>query len=119
MHKQVWLATYCLFFHQVGVLLNGNLISSSTNTYAYRSMLEVLLGYDKGAKASYLTMGIESYDTATKIGLVVVDDANGGLKARTHYIKERKLVEVSGLLQYDLVNSNYFLLNGLLLCTDD
>ena len=33
-------------FRQVDVLLNGNLISSSTNTYAYRDMLQVFLGYD-------------------------------------------------------------------------
>ena len=29
-------------FKQVDALLNGNLISSSTNTYAYRAMLQVL-----------------------------------------------------------------------------
>ena len=33
-------------FQQVDVLLNGNLISSSTNTCTYRAMLEVLLGYN-------------------------------------------------------------------------
>lgn len=43
-------------FRQVDVFLNGKLISNSTNAYAYRSMLEVLLGYDQGAKKSYLTM---------------------------------------------------------------
>ena len=37
-------------FQQVDVLLNGNLISSFTNVYAYRAMLEVLLGYHQGAK---------------------------------------------------------------------
>ena len=43
-------------FQQVDVLLNGNLISSSMNTYAYRAMLEVLIGHDHGAKSSYLTI---------------------------------------------------------------
>ena len=33
-------------FQQMNVLLNGNLITSSTNTYAYRATLEVLLGQD-------------------------------------------------------------------------
>ena len=37
--------------------------------------------------------------------LVEVDGGNGGLKARAHYIKERKLVEVSGPLHCDLVNA--------------
>ena len=48
------IASLCL---QVDVLLNGNLICSSTNTYAYRAMLEVILEYNQGAKISYLTMG--------------------------------------------------------------
>ena len=36
-----------------------------------------------------------------------------GLKARTKYIKERKMVQVSGLLHCDLVTSDRLLLNGL------
>ena len=43
-------------------------------------------------------MGLYSKDTATKMDLVAVDGANGGLKARTQYIKESKMVEVPGLL---------------------
>ena len=85
-------------FHQVDVLLNGNLISSSENTYACRAMLEDLLGYDQGAKNSYLTMELYRKQTATKIDLMAVDGTNGGLKLRTQYIKESKLVEVSRLL---------------------
>ena len=50
-------------FQQVELLLlTGNLISSSTNIYAYRAMLEVLLGYDHGAKIWYLTMALHSKD---------------------------------------------------------
>ena len=104
-------------FQQVDVLLNGNLISSSTNTYAYRAMLEVLLGYDQGAKISYFTMGLYSKNTATKTDLLAVDGANGGLKARTQYMKERKIVEVSGLLHCSLSNLNSLLLNDLPLKT--
>ena len=66
-------------FQQVDVLLNGKLISSSTNTYAYRAMLEVLLGYDQGAKNSYLIMGLYSENTASKMDLLTVDDGNDGL----------------------------------------
>ena len=36
-----------------------------------------------------------------------------GLKARAKYIKERKMVQVSGLLHCDLVTSDRLLLNGL------
>ena len=66
-------------------------------------MLEFLLGYDHGAKNSYLTMGLYSKDTASKMDLLTVDDGNDGLKARAQYIKESKTVEVSGLLHWDLV----------------
>ena len=104
-------------FQKVDVLLNGNLISSSTNTYAYRAMLEVLLGYDQRAKISYFTMGLYSKNTATKTDLLAVDSVNGGLKARTQYIKERKIVEVSGLLHCSLSNLNSLLLNDLPLKT--
>jgi len=42
-------------FSQVDVSLNGTLISSSTNTYPYRSMLETLLSYGEDAKKSQLS----------------------------------------------------------------
>ena len=70
-------------FQQVDVLLSGNLISFYTNTYTYRTMLEVLLGYDHGSKNSYLTMGLCSKDRASKIDLLTEDDSNDGLKGRT------------------------------------
>ena len=39
-------------FNQVDVSLSGKLISSATNTYAHRSILEVLLNCDKEATKS-------------------------------------------------------------------
>ena len=47
-----------------------------------------------------------------KVDLVAVDCANGGLKVKSQYIKESKLV-VSGLLYCGLVNLDQLLLNGL------
>ena len=76
-------------------------------------MLEVLLGYDHGAKSSYLTMGLYSKDTASKMDFVVVDGANSELKAKIQYIKESKIVEVPDLLHCNLVNLDCPLLNGL------
>ena len=63
-------------------------------------------------------MGLYSKDLLTKMDLVAVDGANGGLKARTQHIKKNKLVEVSGLLHCNLVNSDRLLLNGLPLKSD-
>ena len=42
-----------------------------------------------------------------------MDGTNSWLKARTQYIKEKKIVKVSGLLQWNLDNSDRRLLNGL------
>ena len=100
-------------FQQVDVLLKGNLITNSTNTYAYRTMLEVLLGYDQGTKNSYLAMRLYCKDTATKMDLVAVDGANEGLKTRTQYIQETNLIKLSGLMHCDLVNLDRILLNSL------
>ena len=76
-------------------------------------MLEVLLVYDYGAKTSCLTLGLYGKGTVSKMDLMTLDDGNDGLKARTQYIKERELVEVSGLLHCDVVSLNCLLLNNL------
>ena len=51
-------------FYQVGVILGDKLISSATNTYAHRYILEVLLNYDKESAESQLGCGIFCKDTA-------------------------------------------------------
>ena len=51
-------------FNQVDVILGGKPISSATNTYAHRSILEVLLNYDKEAAESQLGCGLFCKDTA-------------------------------------------------------
>lgn len=47
-------------FQEVYVLLNSNLISSSTNTCTYRAMLKVLSGYNQGAKNSHLILWVST-----------------------------------------------------------
>ena len=80
----------------------GNLKGSSTNLYACRAMLDVLLAYDQEVKNSHLTLGLYSKVTAAKMNLTTVNGANSVLKARTQYIRESKLIEVSGLLYCNL-----------------
>ena len=55
-------------FNQVDVILDSKLISSATNTYAHRSILEVLLSYDKEAAESQLGCGLFCKHTAGKNG---------------------------------------------------
>ena len=60
-------------------------------------------------------MGLYSKDTASKMDsrMVAADGGGSGLKARTQYTKESKIVEVSGLLHCNLINLDHPLLNGL------
>ena len=68
--SKVGFANYAIasLFNQVDVILVGKLISSATNTYyahcGIRSILEVLLNYDKEAAESQLDCGLFSKDTA-------------------------------------------------------
>jgi hypothetical protein len=54
-------------FSQVDVLLNGTLITSSINTYAYRAYIETLLSYGTDAKSSQLTSALFYKDEAGKM----------------------------------------------------
>ena len=54
-------------FSQVDVTLNGTLITSSMNTYAYRAYLETLLSYGPAAKRSQLTASLFYKDEAGKL----------------------------------------------------
>ena len=49
------------------VILGGKLISSATNTYAHRSILEVLLNYDKETEELQLGCGLFCKDTAEQM----------------------------------------------------
>jgi len=52
-------------FSQVDVSLNGTLITSSTNTYPYRAMIETLLSYGENAKKSQLSSARSYKDVNT------------------------------------------------------
>jgi hypothetical protein len=54
-------------FSQVDVSLNGTLITSSMNTYAYRVYIETLLSYGVDAKTSQLTSALFYKDKAGKM----------------------------------------------------
>jgi hypothetical protein len=54
-------------FSPVDVSLNGTLITSSTNTYAYRAYIETLLSYGFEAKSSQLTSALFYKDEAGKM----------------------------------------------------
>lgn len=104
-------------FSQVDVSLNERLISSSTNTYAYRALLETLLNYGDEAKKSQLTMSLFYKDTPGKMDtvnpLAEDDDANLGLKARFAFTKSSNIVDMMGAIHSDVFFQEGLLLNGV------
>ena len=54
-------------FNEVDVILGRKMISSATNTYAHRSIPEVLLTYDKEAAESQLGCRLFCRDTAAQM----------------------------------------------------
>lgn len=116
---QVGPTNLCLhsLFSQVDVSLNERLISSSTNTYAYRAMLETLLNHGDEAKKSQLTMSLFYKDTPGKMDtvnpLAEDDKANLGLKARFAFTSSSNIVDMMGAIHSDVFFQERLLLNGV------
>ena len=103
-------------FNQVDVILGGKLISSATNTYAHRSILEVLLNNDKEAAESQLGCGLFCKDTAGQMEEMDISAdpvLNTGLGTRSEWTKTSKTVELQGRIHSDLFNQEKLILNGV------
>ena len=102
-------------FSQVDVALNDKLVSSSTNTYAYRAYLETLLNYGKEAKESQLTSVMWYKDTAGKMDerAVVAAGENKGLVKRASFTKSSKVVDMMGRIHSDIFFQEKLLMNGI------
>ena len=98
------------------VILGGELISSATNTYTHRSILEVLLNYDKEAAESQLCCGLFSIDTVGQMEEMDISTdpvLNTGLKTRRKWTKTSKIVELQGRIHSDVFNQEKLILNGV------
>ena len=103
-------------FNQVDVILGGKLISSATNTYAHRSILEVLLNYDKEAAESQIGCGLFCKDTAGQMEEMDISAdpvLNTGLKTRSEWTKTNKIFELQGRIHSDLSDQEKLILNGV------
>ena len=102
-------------FSQVDVALNDYLVSSSTNTYAYRAYLETLLNYGKEAKESQLTSVMWYKDTAGKMDkcAVVAAGENMGLVKRASFTQFSKVVDKMGRIHSDIFFQEKLLMNGI------
>ena len=104
-------------FTQVDVTLNDRLITPSTSTYAYESLIQTLVTYGSDAKKSQLTSALFYPDTPGKFEQVnpVEEDktANLGLKARYEFTKESATIDMMGGLHCDIFHQPKDLLTGV------
>ena len=103
-------------FTQVDVTLNGTLITSSTNTYAYRAYLESLLSYGPAAKQSQLTAALFYKDEAGKLDkpnprAADAADRNLGLVTRAAFSAESKEIDMIGRIHSDIFFQERHMLN--------
>ena len=100
------------------MILGGKLISSATNTYAHRSIREVLLNYGKQVAESQLGCGLFCKDTAgqmEEMDITADPVLNTGLGTRSEWTKTSKTVELQGRIHSELFNQEEIILNGVYL----
>ena len=104
-------------FTQVNVSLNDRVITPSTSTYAYESLIQTLVTYGSDAKKNQLTSALFYPDTTGKFERMnpIEDDktANLGLKARYEFTKESATVDMMGGIQCDIFHQPKDLLTGV------
>jgi hypothetical protein len=103
-------------FSQVDVSLNGTLVTSSTNTYAYRAYIETLLSYGSDAKSSQLTSALFYKDEAGKMDKpnpLAADDAdkNSGLVKRQTFAATSSEIDMIGRIHSDIFFQERYMLN--------
>ena len=101
-------------FSQVDIQLNGTLITSSTNTYPYRAILETLLSYGEDAKKTQLTSALYYKDQAGRMDVVAEGDANtrnDGMYKRTLHTSRSHVVDMMGRIHADIFFQDLYMLN--------
>ena len=99
-------------FSEVDIKINDTLVTSTNNTYAYRSYIETLLSYGPSAKNSQLTSSLYYKDVAH-----AMEDANPlqdnihntGLKKRHSFFAGGRVVDMLGCIHSDLFFQEKFL----------
>ncbi|KAI0232430.1 hypothetical protein LSAT2_017253 [Lamellibrachia satsuma] len=103
-------------YSQVDLYLNGTLVTSSSNTYAYRAYIETLLSYGPDAKSTQLTNQLWYKDTANRMNAVELAAGpapNHGFVTRRQYITRSRVVDMMGRLHLDMFMQDKFLINGV------
>ena len=104
-------------FTQVDASLNDRVITPSTSTYAYESLIQTLVTYGSDAKKGQLTSTLFYPDTSGKFERMnPIEDnktANLGLKARYEFTKESATVDMMGGIHCDIFHQPKDLLTGV------
>ena len=98
-------------FSQVDVSINGKLVSSSTNTYAYRAYIETLLSYGRAYKRSYLTNSLWYKDVAGHFDSLA-ENENGAAHKRREFLANGKKVDMMGFIHDDFFRQERLLPPG-------
>ena len=98
-------------FSQVDVSLNGKMVSSSSNTYAYRAYIETLLTFGKAYKKTYLTNSMWYKDTAGHMN--DLGDENVGTTKRSNLTAHGKKVDMIGYIHDDVFRQTRLLPPGV------
>jgi hypothetical protein len=102
-------------FSQIDLSLNGELVTSSNNTYPHRAYIETLLSYGEEAKKSQLQSALWYADEPGKFERTdpTAADTNSGFKTRANLTKNSKKIDMLGRLHLDMCHQNRYLLNGV------
>jgi hypothetical protein len=101
-------------FERVDVILGDTVVTSSSDMYPYRALLETLLSYSEDAKKSQLTTTLFEKDTAGKMDAYLTGqggDRNVGLVKRAKFTSQSKPLEMLGKLSCDIFSQDRLLLN--------
>ncbi|GFQ70901.1 uncharacterized protein F54H12.2 [Trichonephila clavata] len=97
---------------EFSVFLNDKQIANQSN-YSYRSFFESLLFTSKSSQDSFLSSALFHKDTASEHDNASATSANTGFNTRKSICKTSKLVDLIGILHYDLAAQPKLLVNGV------
>ena len=103
-------------YSQIDLYLNGTLVTSSSNTYAYRAYIETLLSYGPEAKSTQLTNQLWCKDTSDRMDAVQLAAGaapNRGFVSRRRHTSRSRMVDMMGRLHVDMFMQDKFLINGV------
>ncbi|XP_067648847.1 uncharacterized protein F54H12.2-like [Haliotis asinina] len=104
-------------FAQVAVYLQSQLVSSTSNHYAYKSIMKVLLEYGEDAKRTHLSSQLFVKDYAESNSDLessdVTGSVNNGMTSRALFIAESKTLTMSGPIYEDIFDMNRLLPNDV------